>query len=65
MAEHSPTQGRTNDIEVFRDPVTRIYTSFKQRKLLRDFDVDVDNEAIYAQVNWQALPNLNLVGGTL
>ncbi|AZC02597.1 tonB dependent receptor family protein [Acinetobacter sp. 1130196] len=64
MAEHSPTQGRTNDIEVFRDPVTRIYTSFKQRKLLRDFDVDVDNEAIYAQVNWQALPNLNLVGGT-
>ncbi|MFV5360242.1 TonB-dependent receptor [Acinetobacter oleivorans] len=63
MAEHSPTQGRTNDIEVFRDPVTRIYTGFKQRKLLRDFDVDVDNEAIYAQANWQALPTLNLVGG--
>ncbi|NUG51376.1 TonB-dependent receptor [Acinetobacter lactucae] len=63
MAEHSPIEGRTNDIEVFRDPVTRIYTGFKQRKLLRDFDVDVNNEAIYAQANWQALPSLNLVGG--
>jgi outer membrane receptor protein involved in Fe transport len=31
--------------------------------LLRDFKVDVNNRALYTQANWQALPNLNLVGG--
>lgn len=63
MSEHSPNQAKTNDIEVFRDPQTRVYTGFKQRQLLRDFNVDVNNQAIYTQANWQALPNLNLVGG--
>jgi len=61
MSEHSPNQAKTNDIEVFRDPQTRVYTGFKQRQLLRDFNVDVNNQAIYTQTNWQALPNLNLV----
>lgn len=63
MAEHSPNQAKTNDIEVFRDPKTRIYTGFNQRQLLRDFNVDVNNQAIYTQANWQVFPNLNLVGG--
>lgn len=63
MAEHTPNKAKTNDIEVFRDPETRIYTGFKPRKLLRDFNVDVDNQAIYTQVNWQRFDNLNLVAG--
>ncbi|MDH0032730.1 MULTISPECIES: TonB-dependent receptor [unclassified Acinetobacter] len=63
MADHSPTQAKTNDIEIFRDPNTLVYTGFKQRQLLRDFNVDVNNQAIYAQANWQILPTLNLVGG--
>ncbi|MCH7306995.1 TonB-dependent receptor [Acinetobacter sp. NIPH 1852] len=63
MAEHTPNTAKTNDIEVFRDPETRIYTGFKPRKLLRDFNVDVDNQAIYTQVNWQTFDNLNLVAG--
>lgn len=63
MADHSPNQAQTNDIEVFRDPKTLVYTGFKQRQLLRDFKVDVNNQALYTQANWQALPNLNLVGG--
>ena len=63
MSEHSPNQAKTNDIEVFRDLQTRVYTGFKQRQLLRDFNVDVNNQAIYTQANWQALPNLNLVAG--
>lgn len=63
MAEHSPNQAKTNDIEVFRDPNTLVYTGYKQRQLLRDFKVDVNNQALYTQANWQALPNLNLVGG--
>lgn len=63
MAEHSPNQAKTNDIEIFRDPNTLVYTGYKQRQLLRDFKVDVNNQALYTQANWQALPNLNLVGG--
>lgn len=63
MAEHSLNQAKTNDIEVFRDPNTLVYTGYKQRQLLRDFKVDVNNQALYTQANWQALPNLNLVGG--
>lgn len=63
MAEHSPTKASTNDIEVFRDTATRVYTGFKQRQLLRDYDVDVDNQAIYAQASWAVIPTLNLVGG--
>jgi outer membrane receptor protein involved in Fe transport len=63
MADHSPNQAQTNDIQVFRDPNTLVYTGFKQRQLLRDFKVDVNNQALYTQANWQALPNLNLVGG--
>lgn len=61
MAEHTPNKAKTNDIEVFRDPETRIYTGFQPRKLLRDFNVDVDNQAIYTQLNWQTFDNLNLV----
>ncbi|MEG0195971.1 MAG: TonB-dependent receptor, partial [Acinetobacter sp.] len=63
MAEHSPNQAKTNDIEVFRDPNTLVYTGYKQRQLLRDFKVDVNNQALYTQANWQVFPNLNLVGG--
>ncbi|EEH67592.1 TonB-dependent receptor [Acinetobacter sp. ATCC 27244] len=63
MAEHTPNKAKTNDIEVFRDPETRIYTGFQPRKLLRDFNVDVDNQAIYTQFNWQTFDNLNLVAG--
>lgn len=63
MAEHSPNQAQTNDIEVFRDPNTLVYTGYKQRQLLRDFKVDVNNQALYTQANWQVLPNFNLVGG--
>nr|WP_174505292.1 TonB-dependent receptor [Acinetobacter sp. Marseille-Q1620] len=63
MADHSPNQGRTNDIEILRNPETLVYTGFKQRQLLRNFNVDVNNQAIYAQANWQILPTLNLVGG--
>lgn len=63
MTEHSPNQAKTNDIEVFRDPNTLVYTGYKQRQLLRDFKVDVNNQALYTQANWQVLPNLNLVGG--
>lgn len=63
MAEHSPNQAKTNDIEVFRDPNTLVYTGYKQRQLLRDFKVDINNQALYTQANWQVLPNLNLVGG--
>ncbi|MCH7335010.1 TonB-dependent receptor [Acinetobacter sp. NIPH 2699] len=63
MAEHTPNKAKTHDIEVFRDPATRIYTGFKLRQLLRDFNVDVDNQAIYTQLNWQTLPILNLVAG--
>ncbi|ATZ67352.1 TonB-dependent receptor [Acinetobacter haemolyticus] len=63
MAEHTPNKAKTNDIEVFRDPETRIYTGFQPRKLLRDFNVDVDNQAIYTQLNWQTFDNLNLVAG--
>lgn len=63
MADHSPNQAKTNDIEVFRDPDSLVYTGYKQRQLLRDFNVDVNNQAIYAQANWQVLPVLNLVGG--
>ena len=63
MAEHSPNQAKTNDIEVFRDPNTLVYTGYKQRQLLRDFKVDVNNQALYTQANWQVLPNFNLVGG--
>lgn len=63
MADHSPNQAKTNDIEVFRDPATLVYTGYQQRQLLRDFNVDVNNQAIYTQANWQTLPNLNLVGG--
>lgn len=63
MAEHSPNQAKTNDIEVFRDPNTLVYTGYKQRQLLRNFKVDVNNQALYTQANWQVLPNFNLVGG--
>lgn len=63
MAETTPTEAKTNDINIFRDPLTRVYTGFAQRKLLRDFSVDVDNQAIYAQANWAAVPTLTLVGG--
>ncbi|MGY5393070.1 TonB-dependent receptor [Acinetobacter sp. NigerLNRRAM0016] len=63
MAELTPNEARTNDIQVFRDPSTLIYTGYQQRKLLRDYDVDVSNQALYSQVNWQALHNLNLVAG--
>jgi len=63
MAELTPNEARTNDIQVFRDPSTRIYTGYQQRKLLRDYDVDVSNQALYSQANWQALHNLNLVAG--
>ena len=63
MAEHSPNQAKTNDIENFRDPNTLVYTGYKQRQLLRDFKVDVNNQALYTQANWQIFPNLNLVGG--
>lgn len=63
MAELTPNEARTNDIQVFRDPSTRIYTGYQQRKLLRDYDVDVSNQALYSQANWQALNNLNLVAG--
>jgi iron complex outermembrane receptor protein len=63
MADHSPNQAKTNDIEVFRDPTSLVYTGYQQRQLLRNFNVDVNNQAIYGQANWQVLPNLNLVGG--
>ncbi|WP_418655361.1 TonB-dependent receptor domain-containing protein [Acinetobacter higginsii] len=63
MADHSPNQARTNDIQVFRDPNTLVYTGYQQRQRLRDFNVDVNNQALYAQANWQVLPTLNLVGG--
>ncbi|GAA5630041.1 vitamin B12 transporter BtuB [Acinetobacter calcoaceticus] len=63
MADYSPNQAKTNDIEVFRDPDSLIYTGYKQRQLLRDFNVDVNNQALYAQANWQVIPTLNLVGG--
>lgn len=63
MADHSPNQAKTNDIEVFRDPNTLVYTGYKQRQLLRDFNVDVNNQALYSQINWQAIENLKLVAG--
>ncbi|OEC92349.1 TonB-dependent receptor [Acinetobacter sp. YK3] len=63
MADYSPNQAKTNDIEVFRDPDSLIYKGYKQRQLLRDFNVDVNNQALYAQANWQVIPTLNLVGG--
>lgn len=63
MAETSPTEAKTNDINVFRNPVSRVYTGFAQRQLLRDFKVDVDNQAVYAQANWAVIPTLHLVGG--
>ncbi|MCR4530179.1 TonB-dependent receptor [Acinetobacter venetianus] len=63
MADHSPNQAKTNDIEVFRDPNTLVYTGYKQRQLLRDFNVDVNNQALYSQINWQAVENLKLVAG--
>ena len=63
MADHSPNQAKTNDIEVFRDPTSLVYTGYQQRQLLRNFNVDVNNQAIYGQANWQVLPNLNLDGG--
>ncbi|MGE8643469.1 TonB-dependent receptor [Acinetobacter vivianii] len=63
MVDYSPNQAKTNDIEVFRDPDSLIYTGYKQRQLLRDFNVDVNNQALYAQANWQVIPTLNLVGG--
>lgn len=63
MAENTPTEAKTNDINIFRDPVTRVYTGFAQRKQLRDFDVDVDNQALYAQATWSVIPTVNLVGG--
>lgn len=63
MADHSPNQAKTNDIQVFRDPNTLVYTGYQQRQRLRDFNVDVNNQAVYAQANWQVLPTLNLVGG--
>lgn len=62
-AEHTPSDAKTHDIKVFRDPKTLVYTGFEPRKLLRDFDVDVDNQAIYGQAQWQVQPNLNLVAG--
>ena len=45
-----------------RDPNTLVYTGYKQRQLLRDFKVDVNNQALDTQANWQVFPNLNLVG---
>lgn len=63
MADYSSNQAKTNDIEVFRDPDSLIYTGYKQRQLLRDFNVNVNNQALYAQANWQVIPTLNLVGG--
>lgn len=63
MADHSPNQAKTSDIEVFRDPNTLVYTGYKQRQLLRDFNVDVNNQALYSQINWQAVENLKLVAG--
>lgn len=63
MAETTPTQAKTNDINIFRDPATRVYTGFAQRKQLRDFNVDVDNQALYAQATWTVIPAVNLVGG--
>ncbi|MDR2063094.1 MAG: TonB-dependent receptor [Acinetobacter sp.] len=63
MIDHSPNQARTNDIQVFRDPNSLVYTGYQQRQRLRDFNVDVNNQAVYAQANWQVLPTLNLVGG--
>jgi iron complex outermembrane receptor protein len=63
MAENTPTEAKTNDINIFRDPLTRVYTGFAQRQLLRDFAVDVDNQAVYAQANWAVIPTLHVVGG--
>lgn len=63
MAEYSPNQAKTHDIQVFRDPQTRQYTGFKPRQLLRDFRVDIGNQAIYTQANWQAFNHFYWVAG--
>ncbi|MEC7120203.1 MAG: TonB-dependent receptor [Pseudomonadota bacterium] len=63
LAEHTPTQARTTDIHVQRDPTSLRYIGFDRRGLLRDFAVDIRNHAVYGQADWAILPTLHLVGG--
>lgn len=63
MKELSPTQAKTTLINVTRNEATKVYTGFSTGALLRDFAVDVDNQAIYTQATWHVTPEVHVVGG--
>lgn len=63
MKELSPTEAKTSLINVTRNESTRVYTGFSTAAQLRDFAVDVGNQAIYTQATWNVTPEIHVVGG--
>ncbi len=63
MKELSPTQASTNLIYVTRDEASKVYTGYSMGATLRDFEADVDNQAIYSQATWHVIPQLHWVVG--
>ena len=62
--DHSPATFIANHIDIVRDPVRDIFTSFTSRpdSLLADYNVDLFNIAAYTQFEFFPINHLKLVG---
>ena len=62
--DSSPMQAQERNLAIVRDPASGSYTSFSAGSLRRDYEVDIRNQALYAQADWRISPQWKLqVGG--
>lgn len=61
--DHTPVTSTETNLAVQRDPATGRYSGFTTGSLRRDYQVDVDNQALFGQVEWAVIPTVHLVAG--
>lgn len=61
--DSSPMKAQERNLAVVRDATSGSYTSFSAGSLRRDYEVDIHNQALYAQADWRIAPQWKLQAG--
>lgn len=61
--ERSPMKSSEINISINRDPITGQYLNYKTGNVRRDYEVTIENQALYSQLEYSPQPTMRWVAG--